>query len=476
MNKRAKLDSVDRQDIFKALSNFDLPAIRRYQKNTKAPNLAHIPGDRGAPVIGHTYRLLKDVEGMLDRQYARYGPVFRIRLLSGLGDLIFLIGPDANRMLLQNEDKIFSNFLAYDPSSTGLIDNHLLERDFADHKAQRRILQLAFKRPAIEGHMALMNPLIKAGVSVWPTDHPVKTMGHVKKLLLNVGASVFLGSKIGPETDKLNQAFLDLLAGAVDPLKKKEIWFSPYARGLRGNKTISSYVSGNIPSRRKLEGKDLLSQFCKLKNDEGKLFTDEEICNHIIFVLFAAHDTTTSALCSMLYALATNEEWQEELRKEMVGLNKSELEFDDIDSLEKTGLTFKEALRMYPPVPFFPRYALKEFEFNGHRIPADSTIFATSLVTHYMPEYWSNPTTFDPYRFSSERAEDKRDIFQYTPFGGGAHKCLGMHFAEIQGKMFLFHFLKHYRVSKNLKMTRYKYNSFPLTFPRDGLPLTFTKM
>ena len=93
-----------------------------------------------------------------------------------------------------------------------------------------------------------------------------------------------------------------------------------------------------------------------------------------------------------------------------------------------------------------------------------------------MPEYWTNPYKFDPLRFSPGRAEDKKDLFQYVPFGGGAHKCLGLHFAQVQGKMFLFNFLKNYRITKNPKMKTFKYNNYPLTFPTDQLPLRFTKI
>ena len=50
----------------------------------------------------------------------------------------------------------------------------------------------------------------------------------------------------------------------------------------------------------------------------------------------------------MLYALATHQEWQEELRREAIDLNKDVFEFEDVERMEKTGWTMKEALRMHP--------------------------------------------------------------------------------------------------------------------------------
>jgi cytochrome P450 len=63
------------------------------------------------------------------------------------------LGTEANRLVLQNEGKIFSNYYAYEPGGQKLLFNHLLELDFAHHKATRKMWQGAFKRSAIQGHM-----------------------------------------------------------------------------------------------------------------------------------------------------------------------------------------------------------------------------------------------------------------------------------------------------------------------------------
>jgi cytochrome P450 len=474
MNAPLTAKSTQKSEIYNALSSFDKPALRHYQENAPKADLSHIPGGRGMPVIGHTYWFLKDIHGWLNRQHAQYGNVFKMRIR--MLESVYLLGPDANRLVFQNTDKIFSNFLAWDTVFDTLFDNNILERDFANHKSHRKILQLAFKRPAIEGHIELMNPLLAQGLLKWPTDKPINTMDHIKELLLDTGSSVFLGLEPGPESRQLNTAFTNIVAATADPFRRKEIWFSPYAKGVKASKLLSDHIMKYIPERRERESRDLFSQFCHLRDDEGKLFSDEEIRDHIIFLLFAAHDTTTSALSAVLFALASNQEWQEELRQEMHDIDKAEIAFEDVAAMVKTGWTFKEALRMYPALSMMPRYALQDFEFEGHRIPANTIVMASSVFTHYMPEYWSNPHTFDPERFSPERAEDKKDLFQYIPFGGGAHKCLGMHFAEVQGKMFLFHLLKNFRVTKNPKNTQYHYNNVPMTFPNDGLPLTFHKL
>ncbi|MCB1842457.1 MAG: cytochrome P450, partial [Halioglobus sp.] len=374
-------------------------------------------------------------------------------------------------LLLKNEEKFFSNFLAWDLTFANIFDNNVLERDFSGHKRHRKILQSAFKRPSIEGHIEIMDPLIQQGLGRITPGKTLKMLPFIKGFLLRVGASVFLGENVEAEADRLNKAFVDCVAATADPFKIN-IPFTPFRRGVAGRKVLRDYVFGNIERKRNAEGRDLFTELCHLTDDEdGCGFTDEEISDHITFLLFAAHDTTTSALCSVLFALADHSEWQDRLVAEVDRIGIDTLNLDALDKMTDTTAVIQEALRLFPPLAMMPRYALREFEFGGHTIPANTACVISPLFTHYMEAYWSHPGQFDPERFKPERAEDKKHFFQYVPFGGGAHKCLGLHFAQVQGKIFLYHFFRRYRVRKTPGQ-RFKYNNIPLTFPTNGLPLT----
>lgn len=453
--------------ISDALAQHDTRTARKYFNANRRPDISHLPGDWGLPWLGHVPAFLRDVHGLMDRHYARYGNVFIFH--GPLNSGVMMLGPEANELLLKNENRQFSNFLAWDLTFRNIFDNNVLEMDFSGHKSHRKILQLAFKRPSIEGHIELMNPMLIKGLAELPVGRTFKAMPFIKRLLLNVGANVFLGEAVGKQTEQLNRAFIDMVAATADPFKRR-IPFSPYARGIVGRKVLTDFVHDNIEKKRATAGRDLFSQLCSLRDEDGRQFSDEEIRDHVIFVLFAAHDTTTSALSSVLFSLADNTDWQDIVYQEISGIGKDEIDHDDLDRMSNTSLVIQEALRMYPPLVMMPRYALCEIEFQGHRIPANTTCVVSSLFTHYMEEYWSNPRQFDPLRFAPGRAEDKKHFFQYIPFGGGAHKCLGLHFAQVQGKMFLYHFLRRYEVIKNPGQ-KFKYNNIPLTFPTNGLPL-----
>jgi cytochrome P450 len=130
----------------------------------------------------------------------------------------------------------------------------------------------------------------------------------------------------------------------------------------------------------------------------------------------------------------------------------------------------KEALRMYPPLSTLPKYSLKSFEFEGLRIPAGAMVAPYPIHTHYMEEYWSEPLKFDPLRFSAGRAEHKNHPYCWVPFSGGAHMCIGLHFAVMQIKVVMFEMLRQYRWSVPDNYTMAVQQS-PISKPRDGLPV-----
>jgi cytochrome P450 len=54
---------------------------------------------------------------------------------------------------------------------------------------------------------------------------------------------------------------------------------------------------------------------------------------------------------------------------------------------------------------------------------------------------------FDPERFNDKRREDKSQRYAWMPFGGGAHKCIGLHFGTLEVKALLHEMLRAHRWS-----------------------------
>ena len=289
-------------------------------------------------------------------------------------------------------------------------------------------------------------------------------------LLLNAGAELFLGIKMGKEATKVNESFIAAVDASLAVLRLP-IPGTTWYRGIQGRRFLEQFIGSLVAEKRRSQDNDFFTQICHSRGENNEELTDQEVIDHMIFLLFAAHDTTTSTLCSLVYRLAKHPEWQETLREEILSLGTDEVTYDDLEKLEKNGLVFRETLRMHPPLPTIPRRAINDCEFQGFKIPKNAAVGVVPLHTHYMEEYWTNPYKFDPERFNPERAEHKKHFYQWVPFGGGHHKCLGLNFAEIQSKVFLFQLLRNYKVEIR---SGYEMPSqiVPLAVPKDGFPCT----
>lgn len=433
--------------------------------------VSHIPGENGMPVVGFTFHFLKDFHGLVNRMEQKYGEVFRYRAI--MQDVITLLGPEANEFILKDSDHNFSSKKAWDVVLEELFPNGLMLRDFENHKIHRKILQGAFKKPAMISYVEKMNPRFSQGLQEWPHGGEMKFFDHIKELLLSAGAELFLGMQMGAEAKKVNESFIAAVDASL-AVVRAPIPGTTWWKGIRGRRYLEEFMGNLVAQKRASNEQDFFTQICHSKGENGEELSDQEVIDHMIFLLFAAHDTTTSTLTSLVYRLAKHPEWQEAVYEEIQSIGKDEIDYEDLDALEKTGLVFKEVLRMHPPLPTIPRRAINDCEFKGFKIPRNAAVGVVPLHTHYMKEYWSNPYQFDPERFSPERAEHKKHFYQWVPFGGGHHKCLGLNFAEIQSKVFLYHFLKQYKATIR---TGYEmpFQTVPLAVPKDGFPCTITK-
>lgn len=107
-------------------------------------------------------------------------------------------------------------------------------------------------------------------------------------------------------------------------------------------------------------------------------------------------------------------------------------------------LVIKELLRLVAPVPLVMRKTVTETSIDGYYIPSGVLVAITPAVNHFAPTGWTEPDRFDPTRFEPPRREDEAHRFAWLPFGGGAHKCIGMHFGTLEVKAILHEMLREF--------------------------------
>jgi cytochrome P450 len=444
-------------------------------------SLAHLPGDDGWPMIGNTFAALADPVRHIEAMHGKYGPVYRDHMFGVRS--VAMLGPEANELVLFDREKNFSSSDGWGFLLNRLFPRGLMLMDFEEHRLHRKALGVAFKPAPMKVYLDALNDGIARRIAEWhlagsgqgaATD--LRFYPAIKQLTLDLAASSFLGIELGPQANRVNRAFVDMVAAIVGvvrtPLPGTQMW-----KGVRGRGAIIDFFVREIPKRRIGQGTDLFSELCRATKEDGSLLTDQEIADHMSFLMMAAHDTLTSSVTSLVYFLARHPTWQDKLRAEMEGLRLprgAPVPYERLGELILLEMAFKEAMRINPPVPGIPRAAVRDFQYNGHHIPARARVAISTVFTHRMPDIWPAPLKFDPLRFS-DVAVRARHKFAWVPFGGGAHMCLGLHFAYMQAKSFFYHLLTTTRVSLAQDYTP-RWQMWPIPKPRDGLPIGIERL
>ena len=428
-----------------------------------------IPLVKGWPLVGNLPQFLRNPLANA-QSLEQHGSVVRSRTFF---ETVTLLGPEANQFVLHDREGNFSSRAGWSYWIDAVFPGAIMAMDDPVHKHHRRIMQTAFSRSAMARYVADMATVIASALAGWQPG-PLTVFPHIKALTLNIAARVFMGMALGPEADRMNQAFMATVKASLAlvrrPLPPLAMW-----RGVRARRFLVATMQALLAEKRASEGPDLFSQLCHARGESGERFSDDEVVNHMIFLMMAAHDTTTSTLTTMFYCLARHPEWQDRLRADALALPNAELTQPDLAACERMEWVMKESLRLYPPLTSIPRKAARDCEFGGFQIPKGTPVGISPIHTHHMPSLWTRPTLFDPERFSPARAEHRRHAYAYLPFGGGAHLCIGQHFADMEVKSVMHQVLRRFEFSVP-EGYRMPYQLVPIAKPRDGLPITLRRL
>ncbi|MGB5559129.1 MAG: cytochrome P450 [Paracoccaceae bacterium] len=169
--------------------------------------------------------------------------------------------------------------------------------------------------------------------------------------------------------------------------------------------------------------------------ETGQRFDTEEMVDQVAIFFLAGHETSASALGWALYLLATHPEAQERVAKEAAALGDAP-GFGDLSGLAFTRNVFREALRLYPPVPMMVRETTKAEHFRGRDLARGAQIVISPWHLHRHERIWEHPDVFDPDRYATEAGQAcLREAF--LPFSAGARVCPGAGFAMIEGPLLL---------------------------------------
>ena len=398
--------------------------------------LAHVPGKKGLPFFGILPEAVADPYRFTRRMYERFGAVHRFYACGNWN--VQLVGPEANEFVLFDAARNFSAAGGWEPVFGRHFKGGLLLRDGDDHQRHRKLVATAFKQHQMEGYLGIFNRVIPGAVADWRRGR-FDAYAKAQSLTFAIGYATFLGEDEALATATDLRAFRSLMRSSTSvvttPLPGNSEW-----RATRAQRHVRKLIDRLLARRDDGSRRDLLANLVRDQAETG-LATDE-IVAHLVFVTAASFDTLSSATVSVLYYLARHPEWQDAVRAELVE-RIPDPGAATTAQLQTCGLAeriLKEALRLNAAAPVLWRRAVRDFTFQDVAIPAGTVVGVNPMLTHLLPEHWPEPERFDPDRFLPANSEG-RHRYAFAPFGGGAHTCLGMNFANLQVKLLLRHLL-----------------------------------
>ena len=199
------------------------------------------------------------------------------------------------------------------------------------------------------------------------------------------------------------------------------------------------------------EDKDILASLLESTDETGKHFPLDELVNHIAMLFLAGHETTASALTWSLYLLSQCPHLQKEIQAEINAHSKNgEITFETIKHLKTTLNVFQEAMRLYPPVSFYPREAMKECPIGNKTAQKGDVLSISPWLIHRHRKVWKDPDVFDPSRFD-DPAQKENIKEHYLPFGLGPRLCIGKGFAIQESVLTLATIIQNFDI-KNVEV------------------------
>jgi cytochrome P450 len=421
-----------------------------------------------------THQVAHDPLPLLLGAYEEHGPIFSMRLLHTR--VVFMLGPEANQFVTVGAPENFH----WRESSFGdlipLLGDGLLTIDDDYHDRAREIVKPAFHREQVGAAVESMQVEAAAAIAALPVGEVVDVYGWMRNLAMRIAMRALLGldpDEAGKGAAAAEQFERALRFFGIDyGLRLVRGPGSPWRRLIAARRVLDEIVFAEIAARRAAPDpsrRDVLSLLVAARGERGEAFSDREIRDQVMTLMFAGHDTSTSTVTFMLHELARHPDVLERLTGEQDRVLGETL--PSAEQLERNlpylDMVVDETLRLYPPAWIGPRRAVRDFEFGGYSVPRGAYVNYSSWASHRLPEVFPEPEAFVPERFTRERkAALPRGA--YVPFGGGQRVCIGKRFGQTEVKLVATMLLQRLRLDA-LPGRTMTVRQMPTLSPRGGL-------
>lgn len=298
--------------------------------------------------------------------------------------------------------------------------------DGGRHRDRRRLLSPAFHGQSLENHQQVIEDETLRESANWPENKEFRTLEPMSRITLNVILRTIFGA------DESERAELEQLREIVPPYIKLGQLMAflpapPLWTGRRGpwgkldalrrafDRVVLTLIAHAVTDPGLGERVDVLALLVRGRQEDGTALPPRDICDELLTLVGAGHETTAAALCWMFERLRRHPDVLGELIRE---INEGGSDF--------RRAAIVEVLRARTVIDVAGRRVdAPHFDVGEWRIPHGHTVLVRIADLHENPEIFARPERFDPYRFCGTRPAAPT----WLAFGAGARRCIGAEFA-----------------------------------------------
>lgn len=385
----------------------------------------------------------------------QYGPIFKTGVFGGT---TVFVGSDRAIGMVFNGDSKYTE-IGLPPTTMEMFGEYSLFQRPDLHRQRKSALRPAFTGQMLAGYLPYMHRVIAQHLQAWDTTAPILLVPMVEQVCFDVLAPLLLGVRLDSEAEaglpisskaELKTVYKTFFDGFYGLLK----WKSPltaFGRGQRARDRLIDFIRAVVQHRRTADEPinptvDFLSMMlASQQNDPQGVFSDALIENQCLLEIWASHYQVMGLVSSWIYQLGHYPEMVQRLRKQQAAVlaDGSDLETVSLEHLKHMTFleaTIKETLRTLPPSSTATRRLTKSVVLDGVLYEKGWGLVAEPRLAHAIAAYFAQPDLFDPDRFLPERDEGR--MYEFIPFGGGVHACLGAQMTMMMTKVFAAHLLR----------------------------------
>jgi len=421
----------------------------------------------GLPFLGSALELTGNPVGFFVKNYHQFGSIFRVRVPNQ--SFTVLAGPEANTFMSRMGDEYLSPCEIWTEFAREWeTDAFHLRLEGVTHNHLRQVMSRGYSQAAILPHTDLLVQTTQQMVNQWHPGQRVKVVDAMRQLVVDQLGLALVNCAAGEYLDDLRRFFVTNLNVTFKRWPRmalrRRAYLKAKARTMELGRKIIADHRAHPPIDRK---PDLIDDLLKATDENGQPFSEAALVAHAISPFVGGMETVANTCAFMLYALLKHPEVLECVTAEVDAVfAQGSLTTTALKSMKSLHGAAMETLRLYASNIGLQRLAKKSFEFAGYQVECNEPVMVATGVSHFVPELFPEPYTFEIERYQQPRNEHHQPG-AFAPFGLGSHTCLGKGIAEAQVMVIMASLLHKVRLQLDPPYYKIKIVHDPNTSPRD---------